>query len=99
MTIPFPRFVPRARALRALSLLFGCALGAAACGGVPTKPAGTGLPVASSSSSDPDAAPLQLDPRVTSGRLKNGLSYFLQQHRTKDHRAHVVLMVKAGSVY
>jgi zinc protease len=89
--------VPR-RAARALSALIACALAASACGGVPTKPAGSTLPVASTAAEAAGAA-LQLDPRVTSGRLANGLSYFLQQHRMKDHRAHVVLMVKAGSVY
>lgn len=94
-----PRLPSRVRAVRALCLLLGCALGAAACGGAPTKPADTALPIASAAQSNASKAPLQLDPRVTSGRLSNGLSYFLQQHRTKDHRAHVVLMVKAGSVY
>ncbi|MEY2935897.1 MAG: hypothetical protein RL033_6646, partial [Pseudomonadota bacterium] len=79
--------------------LSGIAVALGACGGAPTKPAATALPVASATAGESGAAALPLDPRVTSGRLKNGLSYFLQQHRTKDHRAHVVLMVKAGSVY
>ncbi len=98
MTIPSSPSLPRARALRALLFLLGCLIAASACGGAPTKPAGTALPVASRDGKGQGPA-LQLDPRVISGRLKNGLSYFLQQHRVKDHRAHVVLMVKAGSVY
>jgi zinc protease len=42
---------------------------------------------------------LPLDPRITSGTLDNGLTYYLQQHRVKDKRAVLALVVKAGSVY
>lgn len=42
---------------------------------------------------------LPLDPKVTAGKLANGFSYYLQQHESKDKRAHLMLVVKAGSVY
>ena len=47
----------------------------------------------------PSSPPLRLDPRVTTGTLDNGLTYFLERHRSQQKRAHLVLVVKAGSLY
>jgi zinc protease len=47
----------------------------------------------------PASPALPLDPEVTTGTLANGLTYYLQQHETKDRRAHLMLIVKVGSVY
>ncbi|HKO93135.1 MAG TPA: insulinase family protein, partial [Polyangiaceae bacterium] len=55
------------------------------------------------SAPDPLAAPgspaLALDPRIQTGKLANGLTYYLQQHAAKDQRANVFLVVKAGSLH
>jgi zinc protease len=47
----------------------------------------------------PSSPALPLDPKVTTGALDNGLTYFLERHKAKDKRAHLVLVVKAGSLY
>ncbi len=70
-----------------------------ACGGVgplPATPHAGATPEAAAAVASPA---LPLDPRITSGTLDNGLTYYLQQHRTKDKRAVLALVVKAGSVY
>ncbi|HET9958478.1 MAG TPA: insulinase family protein [Polyangiaceae bacterium] len=41
---------------------------------------------------------LPMDPRVQTGRLPNGLTYYLQRHQPEQRRAHVYFVVKAGSV-
>jgi zinc protease len=51
------------------------------------------------SRSEPSSPFLPFDPRVVSGSLPNGLTYYLQQHESKDKRAHLMLVVKAGSLY
>src|SRR5262245_30056383 len=43
--------------------------------------------------------PLPLDPKVTTGTLENGLTFFLQQHQSDEKRAHLMLVVQAGSLY
>src|SRR5688572_27981526 len=47
----------------------------------------------------PSSPSLPLDPKVTTGALDYGLTYFLELHKTQDKRAHLVLVVKAGSLY
>ena len=42
--------------------------------------------------------PLPLDTGVTSGRLKNGLTYFIRTNRKPEKRAELRLVVNAGSV-
>lgn len=74
-----------------------------ACAGVSTAPpsarsaATPGAALARTP--DPSAVALPLDPRITTGSLNNGLTYYLEQNRPKDKRAQLVLVVKAGSVY
>ena len=76
----------------ALFLLLGwvtaCAAPQAAPGVLPSVPP-----------APPPAAPLPLDPKVTTGTLDNGLTFFLQQHQPEEKRAHLMLVVKAGSLY
>jgi zinc protease len=72
------------------------AITGAACATPATPPSTTPAAAASTAPASP-AVPL--DPKVTTGTLANGLTYFLQQHETKDKRAHLMLVVKAGSVY
>jgi zinc protease len=75
-----------------------------ACGGSPKPPAsaptpaerGQTAPIAPVPASSP---PLPLDPKVTAGQLSNGFSYLLQRQKPDDKRAHLILVVKAGSVY
>jgi len=47
----------------------------------------------------PDSPALPLDPRIQTGKLGNGLTYYLEQHPAKDQRAHLFLVVKAGSLH
>ncbi len=78
--------------VRVACLLFGLA---AACAAPQAQPGV--LPVTSAEA--PTSPALQLDPRVTTGALDNGLTYFLKRHQSQEKRAHLVLVVKAGSLY
>jgi zinc protease len=64
--------------------------------------AGTVAP--GSATSPPGATPapsaeLPLDPQVLTGKLKSGVTYYLERHETKDRRAHLMLVVRAGSLH
>ena len=50
-----------------------------------------------SAAPDP-ATPLPLDPQIRSGKLANGLTYYIQQNRRPEKRVELRLVVKAGSV-
>lgn len=50
-------------------------------------------------SAAPDTPALPLDPRIQTGKLDNGLTYYLEQHAAKDERAQLFLVVKAGSLH
>lgn len=41
---------------------------------------------------------LPISPKVTKGKLKNGLTYLIKQNSTPENRAEIRLVVKAGSV-
>jgi len=71
------------------------ALAGAACAAPATPPSATPVAVPAA----PSSPAMQLDPKVTLGTLPNGLTYFLQQHETREKRAHLMLVVKVGSVY
>src|SRR5262245_44321918 len=90
------RVLSLGRALVSASLL----LVPPGCGGPPgpaaPAPAAAAAPASSAAASSPL---LPLDPRITSGSLGNGFSYYLQQHRVEDRRAQLALVVKVGSVY
>jgi zinc protease len=73
---------------------FVCAL---ACSGRSSPPPNV-PPPASAGAVAPRSPRLPLDPKVTTGRLANGLSYFLQRQKPDDKRAYLILVVKAGSV-
>ena len=73
------------------------------------RPARTVAPVAASGSAAPAPAPApaprlvldaitQLDKRVHSGVLPNGLTYYVLEHHQPEHRAYLWLAVNAGSV-
>ena len=47
---------------------------------------------------DPDA-PLAFDPEVVRGVLSNGLSYYIRHNEEPLDRAHISLVVRAGSVH
>ncbi len=46
----------------------------------------------------PDSAPLPIDPAVRTGKLPNGLSYFVRRNTRPEKRANFWLAVDAGSV-
>ena len=43
-------------------------------------------------------APIPMDPKVTIGKLDNGLTYYIRVNRDPEKRAYVMLAVNAGSV-
>ncbi|MEO0812306.1 MAG: pitrilysin family protein, partial [Myxococcota bacterium] len=47
---------------------------------------------------DPLAKPLPFDPRVRTGTLENGLTYYVEQNAEPQSRAELRLVVKAGSI-
>jgi zinc protease len=100
MTQPRPHFLARGSRLRGCSCLaLAACLAALACG-APPGPAASALPVAPAAPQARSSSPaLPLDPRITSGSLDNGFSYFVQQHRVKDKRVQLALVVRVGSVY
>ena len=44
-------------------------------------------------------APLAFDPLVARGTLSNGLSYYIRRNEEPRDRAHIALVVKAGSIH
>ena len=76
-----------------------------ACGGTPKAPpkqigrpdVATVAPVAPPAAS-PDDAVLPLWPKVTKGKLKNGLTYYIYKHAKPEKRAFLWLAVNAGSI-
>ena len=46
---------------------------------------------------DPDQ-PIPVDPEITIGRLKNGLTYYIRENSKPEFRAQLWLVVNAGSV-
>lgn len=92
--------IARSRALRPQSLAHGSWLAAAlALGAACAAPAAPPSATPEAASTAPASPAMPLDPRVTTGTLPNGLTYFLQQHESRDKRAHLMLVVKVGSVY
>jgi zinc protease len=79
--------------------LCAAAVALSACGGVGPLPAAANGAATASATAESASPALPLDPRITSGTLDNGLTYYLQQHRAADKRAVLALVVKAGSVY
>ena len=84
-----------------LALLLFLSSIAAACGPA-AAPAVTPAPNPSASTTPVAAAapdpPLPLDARVRTGKLANGLTYYVMQHKKPEHRAQIWLAVNAGSV-
>ena len=73
-------------------------------------PAPTATPVAPTTTTTPEPtatptpepvidAPLTFDPLVVRGTLSNGLSYYIRHNEEPRDRAHISLVVKAGSVH
>lgn len=92
----YPALSSRIPLCCALLLVFGFFAGCAAPQAAPgVLPAAAAAAAAAASRS----APLPLDPKVTTGTLENGLTFFLQQHQSDEKRAHLMLVVKAGSLY
>ena len=60
---------------------------------VAVKPAPTAAPVTALE------GPLAFDPAVVRGVLSNGLSYYIRHNEEPRDRAHIALVVKAGSVH
>ena len=77
-----------------------------ACGGSQSKPAPAPHPVPTVAQpappppapANPDAAPLPLWPEVHTGKLANGMTYFIMKHGKPEKRAMLWLAVNAGSV-
>jgi zinc protease len=93
---------------RALVLLM---VALAGCGGSPAKPpapppstgsatGGDAVTVAERTPppADPDHAPLPLWSEVKTGKLSNGLTYFILPHHKPENRAFMWLAVNAGSI-
>lgn len=79
-----------------LPLAAALALTGVACATPTAAPSATPAAPAPAAAASP-AVPL--DPQVVTGTLANGFTYYLQQHETNDKRAHLMLVVKVGSVY
>mgnify|MGYP001466698867 CR=1 FL=1 len=62
---------------------------------VPVPPTTTTAPGAEVA---PEDSPLPLDARVKKGKLSNGLTYYVLQHKKPEKRAQIWLAVNAGSV-
>ncbi len=85
-------------------------LAASACAGTSVREARTGAPAAAGEAGTPvaqAAAPsaaaqvspaLPLDPQVSTGKLENGLSWYVRPNRKPEKRAFLRLVVNAGSV-
>ena len=56
------------------------------------------LLVASAALAQSSAAPLPLDPAIRSGKLPNGLTYFIRKNAKPEKRALLRLAVQAGSI-
>ena len=46
----------------------------------------------------PDKTPIALDPSVKTGKLSNGMTYFIKQNKLPENRAELRLAVNAGSL-
>jgi zinc protease len=68
--------------------------------GDPTTPPGDATPLATTNAvaAGDDSAPLKLDPKVRTGKLDNGMTYYIRQHPKPGKRALLWLAVDAGSV-
>lgn len=56
------------------------------------------VPVSSAGAERAVADALPVDPRITVGRLENGLTYFIRPHGKPEKRASLRLVINAGSV-
>jgi zinc protease len=83
-----------------LSVLIAVAVG---CGSSP-KPAASPpnppatAPAPAAPAEDPLAVAIPLDPQIQSGKLPNGLTYYVMKHKKPEQRASLWLAVNAGSV-
>jgi zinc protease len=88
---------PTPRSLAVL-LILGVLVG---CGSTqPSAPttAAPATPPAPTAAADDSSGTLPLDPAVSSGRLANGLTYYIRQHDEPRERAELRLVVNAGSI-
>ena len=82
-------------------LLLLVLLAAAGCASPPVREADAGQPPAASAATAEvrETSPLlPLDPQVSSGRLENGLTWYVRPNREPEKRAMLRLVVNAGSV-
>lgn len=56
------------------------------------------LSIQSAESADALDSPLPLDPNITLGTLKNGLTYYIRENRKPENRARFRLVINAGSM-
>jgi zinc protease len=61
-------------------------------------PGAASLPTPAAHANAVSSPALPFDQRVTRGTLSNGLTYLLQRQKSKDQRAYLTLVVKAGSL-
>jgi zinc protease len=91
--------MPFGSRLALVALLLGIAT---ACGSPGDVKAPSAAPPASTAPSakavDENDKPLPLDKRITTGKLENGLTYFILPHKKPENRASIWLAVNAGSV-
>ncbi|MEO8184773.1 MAG: pitrilysin family protein, partial [Deltaproteobacteria bacterium] len=90
----------RHSALPAAFLLLGFGLGCAAssAGSSPLVPPAAAQAAEAPALAAPASPALPLDPSVTTGKLSNGLRYYLKRQKPKDQRAQLLLVVGAGSL-
>ena len=43
-------------------------------------------------------APIPLNPKITSGKLDNGMAYFIMENKKPENRAEIQILIRAGSV-
>src|SRR5262245_51369391 len=61
-------------------------------------PIGATTPTAATHAVDPLAEITALDPQIKIGKLSNGLTYYVMEHKMPEQRAALWLAVNAGSV-
>lgn len=90
----FPRFVPLFVLLCAASLA-GCSRTPSAG---PEAPGDTAPAPVAAADPEPASPVLPMDPAVRTGKLDNGLTFYIRHHEKPEQRAYLWLAVDAGSV-
>ena len=89
---------PRTLQMSALAALCVTAMSVVAAQQPAPGTATRSAPVSSPAASAPLAAPIPVDPQITTGRFANGLRYYIRANKKPEKRAELRLVVNAGSI-